>query len=333
MSTYLYDEFVSTKPGDPYRLFPFGKVVKGGRTRNITPAYAKRFRLPHFLPPIKLGSHEEVTPAGGHIISLSVRGDGNCVLCDVGMCKEHGLWAQPEWNEKGNQAVIDGAYRYQSPEVIWDDGGLEDPKNGTAINGPLILGDALIHTPHLGDSAALYSIEPTKESNMTEEMVTLPKGIWDKFFAPLFTKPAERIEVIKEVVPEDYEAAKTQRDEYKAKIEAQEAALLKSGRVEKFTAELKETKADVTLADMLADLPDDKAEQVMSQFRALSAQIKESELMGEKGTEGGNTEADPKASFNTIVLSIVKEKGINYNAAFEQAKAAHADLFKTAFPK
>lgn len=311
----LIQDFVTVKPGEPFRLFPFGTIYKSGKRRDITPEYARTISLPHFRAPIKLGSHEDVTPAGGFITSLEVRSDG--------------IYAVPEWNEKGLQAIENGSFRYNSPEILWS-GGLENPSDGSAINAPLILGTALLHTPHLGEATALYEVEIIKENNM-EENVTFPKSFFDKFIAPWLARDPEvkEVEVVKTIEPEDYAATKLERDELKAKIETQEAASLKAGRVEKFTAELKETKANVDIAELLADLPGDKAEQVMSQFKALSAQIDESNLLGEKGKEGGETEGDPKAAFNAIVLSIMAEKKIdNYNAAFEVAKASHADLFK-----
>ena len=220
-NTYLIENFVNTRTGDPYRLFPFGKIVKGGIVHEITPDSARNFKLPHFKPPIKLGAHDDPTPAGGHIVALEVREDG--------------LYAVPEWNDKGSQALQDGAYRYHSPEVIWEDGGLENPENGAVISGPLVLGDALLHTPHLGEATALYSVNPMEVKDMEENM-TIPKSFWDKFVAPIFAKEPEKVEVVKE--PEDYAATKIERDELKAKIEKQEAEAVRKSRVEKFDAEL-----------------------------------------------------------------------------------------------
>jgi hypothetical protein len=315
-TTYLIDNYVSTKTGQAYRLFPFGKIHKNGKVRNITPETASQFKLPHFKPAIKLGSHDDPTPAGGFIVGLEVREDG--------------LYAVPEWNEKGEIALQDGAYRYHSPEVIWDDGAIENPTDGTMINGPLILGDALLHMPHLGEATALYSIEPTTtEEKPMSENVTIPQNMWDKFIAPLFAREPEvqTVEVVKE--PEDYAATKIERDELKAKIEAQEAAGNRRARVEKFTAELGETKADPALSDLLADLPDEKAEAIMRQFKALSEQINETALTGEAGVEGKGevTTDDPKLDFNRVVVNLAEEKSINYNAAFEQVKSAQPDLF------
>ena len=311
-TTYLLDNYVATKAGQAYRLFPFGRIVKNGKTREITPETASQFKLPHFKPAIKLGSHDDPTPAGGFIVALEVRDDG--------------LYAIPEWNEAGDKAMQDGAYRYHSPEIIWGDGAIENPADGSMINGPLIIGDALLHTPHLGEATALYSIEPTTEE-IPMDNVTFPKEIWDKFIAPIFAREPEKVEVVRE--PEDYTATKAERDELKAKIAEQEQATARLARVEKFTTEIAETKADPELADLLADLPDEKADAIMRQFKALSAQIDEGAIEGEKGTDApGATSDDPQAAFNAAVLALAQEKGIFYHVAFEQVKREQPDLFK-----
>lgn len=317
-TTYLVDDYVATKTGEAYRLFPFGRIVKNGKVRDITPELAAQFKLPHFQPAIKLGSHEDTTPAGGHIKALEVRADG--------------LYAIPEWNEKGETAMRDGAYKYHSPEIIWSEGALENPTDGSYINGPLIVGDSLLHMPHLGEAAKLYSVEiiQTGEQPMSEN-ITVPTSLWDKFIAPLLQKP--ETQEVKTVIPEDYESTKLELNEVKSKLEAQAFAVERKTRVDKFESELKETKADPTLAELLADLPEEKAGLVMRQFKALSEQIKESNLTEEKGTDSTGVAGDPKAEFNAAVLNIVKDAHVNYNAAFEQAKIQHADLFKAAFAK
>lgn len=311
-STYLYSEFTTLTPGSGFRLFPFGRVHKGGNVYDITPEFAKTIKLPHFAPPIKLGSHEDETPAGGFITSLEVRDDG--------------LYAIPEWNEVGKKAIDSGSFRYNSPEILWQ-GGLQNPKDGIVIRDPLIVGSALLHMPHLGNDAALYSVEPidNKEIDMLEN-VTVPKNLWDKFNAFIDSRitPPEPQKV--EVIPDDYEAAKRERDEFKSKIDAIEAEKIRTTRVEKFEAELKETKADPALADLLADLPDEKADGIMKQFRALSEQINASALLGEKGSEGGPID-DPKAAFNALVLKYGAEHKVDYNAAFEIVKTENPELF------
>ena len=317
-NTILFDEFVNVKPGQPYRLFPFGKIIKNGKVREITPEFASTIKLPHFKPAIKLGSHEDATPAGGHIIGLEVRTDG--------------LYAVPEFNDKGNKALADGAYRYHSPEIIWE-GGMENPKDGSIISAPLILGDALLHTPHLGEDAALYSVEEIKQETIMDNM-TIPTSFWDKFIAPLLEKKQEvKIEEkVVEVAPEDYEATKTKLAEYEAESVKMQAEAEHKNRVEKFTADLKDTEVNPEMAELLADLDPEKAEKVMQQFRSLNERIKASNLTDEKG-DNGEVVDDPKAAFNALVVAKSAEKKISYNAAFEAVKAENAELFTQAFAK
>jgi hypothetical protein len=336
MNSVIIEEFVNVKAGEAYRLFPFGKIVKGGKVRDITPEFAATVRLPHFKPAIKLGSHEDVTPAGGHMVALEVHADGyeSCTLCKTGECKTHGLFVVPEYNDKGSQALLDGAYRYHSPEIIWD-GGLENPDGTGAINAPLIMGDALLHTPHLGEAASLYSvevIESNKEQTNMNENITVPTSLWDKFIAPLLHKEPEVKEVVRVVEPEDYSATKAELETFKAQVELQKAETEKKARVEKFETELKETKAPANLAEILAGLTDEQAGALMKEFRALSEQINVTEIAKEVGTPADAID-DPKAAFNAAVLAVVKEKGINYNAAFEHVKNSQPEMFKSAFTK
>ena len=161
--------------------------------------------------------------------------------------------------------------------------------------------------------------------------VTVPASLWDKFTAFIDSRlnPPQP----EKVVPEDYETAKQERDNFKAEAEKMKADAERKTRLDKFTAELKETKASTDMAELLADLPEDKAAEVMRQFKALSEQINASNLTQEKGVEGKTESTDPQAEFNAAVLALVSEKKLNYTVAFEQAKITHADLFKAAFPK
>ena len=65
---YLIENFVTTKAGDPYLWLPYAKFTKGNITHEVTPELAAKFKMPHFKPPLKLGAHDETTPAGGHLI-------------------------------------------------------------------------------------------------------------------------------------------------------------------------------------------------------------------------------------------------------------------------
>ena len=310
-SIYLVDEYATVSPGDPFRLFPFGKIVKDGNEILFTPELAKKFRLPHFKPPIKRGSHKDDAPAGGFIIGLDVREDG--------------LYAIPEYNEKGLQAIQDGDYRYQSPEVVWDDGPVfEDPGTGEMLYGPMIVGDALLHMPHLGEAAALYSVKPM-EGNMSEQTR------WEKFIA-WFEKEVEAPEPQPEPEPqpavevEAYEAAVKERDEYKAKLDRMEAEAKQAERIGYFTTAMAETKANIELAEMLADLPDETAERFVQEFKALSAQINESALIQEKGTSGDGASDDEGTALIQVINARMEKEGIDFNAAFTKVRDEEPEL-------
>ena len=322
-SMYLIEDYVTVTPGAPYRLFPFGKIVKGGKTRNVTPELAATFRLPHFKPPIKRGSHADDAPAGGHIKALEVRSDG--------------LWAIPEFNENGLQDIVTGAYRYHSPEVIWSDGPVfEDPKTGKMIHGPLIVGDALLHMPHLGEAAALYSVEPIMEGNinMTEEKQTR----WDKFMA-WFDKEVENPVIEpkpapESIVPEDYEALQVkaaQADKLQAEIDHMKAEAERTARIEKFAADLKETKASGDFAEVLAGMPDEVAAKFVQEFKALSEQIKESVLLDEKGNEGEGLPEDPTAALDAAVRAKMEAHKVDYNKALAMVSKESPELVNNKF--
>lgn len=317
-SDYLLDEYVVTAPGSPYRLFPFGKIIKDGKVREITRELAAKFKLPHFKPAIKLGTHDEATPAGGHITALEVREDG--------------LYAIPEYNEKGEEALTNGSYRYQSPEVIWEGGGLENPETGDIIEGPLIVGDALLHMPHLGEAAALYTVNPIEkqEHKMDEKELNL----WERFTAAIERMserepaPAPEVEEEPGVDPEQFEAAVQERDEYKAKFEALEAEGARKEKVEKFAAELPAGEIFSTEDfELLADLDTEQAEKVLDRFKALGAQISANdELTAEVGTSAAG-EDDPRKALNAAIEAYAAEHKVDYIAASRALAAEKPELF------
>ena len=325
---YLLEEYVSVTAGEPYRLFPFGRIVKNGKVREITPELAFQFKLPHFKPPIKRGSHNDDAPAGGHIKALEVRHDG--------------LWAIPEFNEKGLQAVTDGDYRYHSPEVIWDDGPVfEDPETGEYITGPLIVGDALLHMPHLGENAALYSVEPIqREVTMTEalESVSVPKSLWARIEERWFSndepqpepEPIEELEAEPKpaVEIEQFEAIQKERDEYKAQLDRMAAEAEQKARMDKYNAAIAETKANKELVELLAGLEDETADRIVQEFKALSAQINEGALLEEKGTTGDGLPEDPAEAYNAAIAAKAQEKGITWLEAQRLVNVEMPELAK-----
>lgn len=339
----LLDHFVAVKAGEPYRILPFGPIRRGGKERMITPEFAAQFKLPHFKPPIKLGSHADETPSGGSIIGLEVREDG--------------LYAINEMTERGQQAMDDGSYRYHSPEIIWGGMGIEDATTGKVIEGPLIVGDALLHAPALGERAALYQTEIVEQevndmAEKTEQVdtVQVPAKLWDKFTAWLekaFTPPevtpeaepeppAENKEPDKfEVMQAELSALKAEKDarekaEADAKLKAEITAELKS---DKFGSAYVEVKTAEEAAGMLAGMTPEQREWVMRNFAAQIAQVKESALLEERGSAGKGPDENPVQALSARIEAVMTEKKVGYNEAFEAVRQEAPELIKAAYPR
>jgi hypothetical protein len=323
-SVYLIDQFLTTKIGDPFRLFPFGALYRGGSKRQLTAEYARLFKLPHFKPPIKRGSHRDETPAAGHLVGLEVRDDG--------------LYGIPEWNDEGLGALARGEYRYHSPEVIWE-GWVEDAVTGEQITGPLIVGVALLHNPALGEAAALYRVD-TGDRSMSENY-EVPAGLWARFNAWLDRataavsepEPEPEPAPVAPAVPEDYEALKAQAaelEQYRAQVEQLKAEQARAARVAHFAAALADAPAlagDAEAHEILAGLADDVAERVLGKFRALAAQIDESNLTEDVGA-AGSPEGGPDAY--AVLQEAIKaqvDKGLTYNAAIAAVAKEQPALF------
>ena len=326
MSEYVLDQFVSVRPGEPYRLLPFGRITRGGRARDVTPELASKFALPHFKPPIKLGSHDDPTPAGGHITALEVRGDG--------------LYAITELNDAGAAALSAGAYRYHSPEILWE-GGIEDVTTGAVIPAPLILGDALLHTPALGEAAALYTVEEvTNMADATVETVEMPKTLLERLTA-WFERNTQPAPAAPEPEPEpdhgpDIErlsALEAERDEYKARLERIEAEKAQAEQLTALSKELQtgaygaayvEVRGAEEAASVLAGMTPEQREWVMRNFKAMTTQVNESALTGEVGQD-----APPAPNtVNDRIRAYAAEHKINYFEAVQRMTVSTPDLLR-----
>lgn len=328
-SEFAVTEFVTVAPGAPFRLLPFGTLVKGGRKREITPELARRFQLPHFRPPIKLGSHRDETPAGGHIVGLEVREDG--------------LYAVPEYNDEGAAAMTRGAYRYHSPEIVWE-GGLEDPRTGVMQEGPLIIGDALLHTPHLGEAAALYAADITpSEVIMTTETVTMPASLLDRLLALLGRAPTEPTDpapplpaadpepataLTAAVTVDQFAAVQAERDNLAARVAQMEADATRAQRVEHFAAELAGTSLadDAELPALLAALTDEQATELTRRFRALAEQSRVAALTADVGHAGQAATGDPTVALDAAIKAEMAKNKVDYNAALLRVRAEQPEL-------
>lgn len=324
-SELVVTDFVTVAAGEPFRLLPFGVLVKNGRRRTVTPELARRFQLPHFRPPIKLGSHADATPAGGHIVGLEVRDDG--------------LYAVPEFNDEGAAAMARGAYRYHSPEIVWE-GGLENPTTGAIAAGPLIVGDALLHTPHLGELAALYEAEVTRGvESMTSDTVTVPVSWLDRLFGrvpdepPAPTPEPPPVALTANVDAERYAALQAERDNLAAQLATLEADAARAARVQRFESELTGTTlaGDAELPAVLAELSEETALDLLRRFKALAEQVRLSALTADIGHEGEPITGDPTAQLDAAIRARMTADKVDYNMALSRVQAEQPELLTAVY--
>ena len=325
-------KFISLSPGEPYRLLPFGHIGRPGLDKQITPEFAKLFKLPHFKPPIKLGSHNDETPAGGHIIGLEVREDG--------------LYAIPELNESGTSSLDRGEYRYHSPEIIWEDEGIFDA-GGDFIQGPLILGDAFLHTPHLGEAAALYGAQVYRinedldhEEDILDEkksdLTLVEKILGGKLEEKVTELEAEKLSLSEQVteltaakvsLESDVEKLTAERNEAVSKLEAIEAEKVQAEKEAAVREALGEVELDDETVTLLSEMDEEKRDKFIVKFKALHEQAAVGDIEKELGSEGGGID-DPVQAFHLAVTNKIKEAGVGYMQALEIVSEEKPDLFK-----
>ena len=328
-SDFLIDEFFASNYDKAagiikIRLFPFGKVYKGENVYDITPEMASRFHLPHFKPPLKLGSHKEETASGGSFVSLEVGSDG--------------LYGLVSLTDEGRSAFTRKSYRYHSPEVIWPGGGIQDPKTGEMIKGPLLVGAALLHSPHLGEEAALYSVEEPKQVNkgakimeMTQVPTSWLERLLDRFTPGEQPEPVKPEKEQKAVVPNvDEFTARLQEKEnaieaLNAQIAQMQAAQERQTRVEHFATELADETEEIHV--LLAELPEEAANALVTRFKALRAEIKldPGQTAGARGAD-----EEPMSSednLDKIIQEYAAENKVFYHVAFEAVRAQRPELF------
>jgi hypothetical protein len=128
---------------------------------------------------------------------------------------------------------------------------------------------------------------------------------------------------------EKYEAVQAERDEYKAKLAAIEAETAQKARLDMYGAKLQEAKVVLENgAEMLASMTDEQADWVIERFRALGAQVEESELFSEKGTSGEALPEDPKQRQAELISQYAAANNVTYHAAYMAVSRENPELFK-----
>lgn len=324
-TSYIVDQYLTVTPGEPFPLLRVGRLVKNGKVRDVTAELLQQFKLPHFKPAIKRGSHADDAPASGFIKGLEYR--------------DSVLWAIPEWNDSGRSDLERGAFRYHSPEIMWE-GAVEDPATGDMIRGPLIVGDALLHTPHLGEAAALYSTSIQGDEEMTEQTVTMPASLYERFLAmfrteepdPPKAQPEPQTPAEPGVDVDKFNAIQAERDDLAAQLAEIERNQAQATRVQHFAAELSGTSLaeDAVLHGVLAGLTDEQSGPIVERIKALAEQVKVSNLTADVGNNGESDTTDPQMAFDAAVRGRAAKDGIAYHVAAKLVADEQPNLYAAA---
>ena len=141
--------------GKPFRIFPIGEFKRGERTIDLTKERLSEMKVnyeadrPRWKAPIYAGHPTDVQPDPpklGNVASLELKDDG--------------LYAVPEYSEKGKELVDEESYQYVSPGILWKlSGASYTDEQGNEFDNVL---DhvALTNRPFFGSRTAIFSSDP-----------------------------------------------------------------------------------------------------------------------------------------------------------------------------
>ena len=168
-----------------------------------------------------------------------------------------------------------------------------------------------------------------------DEMVSV--SALDKIFSWAFSakqdevKPEQKPEQEPPEPQEDYaaqvETLQTENEQFKAKVAAFEAAGKRQERVDHFAAGFEEVEVNHDLYGILADIPEEQAEQLMVIIKAIAEQARVANLTEDVGGAGANIEGDPVAAFDAAVKKVMNDEAISYPKAMDIVKVAQPEVF------
>ena len=171
---------------------------------------------------------------------------------------------------------------------------------------------------------------------MTVETVEVPKK-WYEGLGDFFKKENGPDTETKEPEekPDEFTAVEKERDEFKSQLDTMKA---KQEQAELFTAVKAEFESDEFGAafqgvgeedeaiKMLASLPEAERAWVLTQFKALSAQIDESKLTGEIGEDADPISDDPVIAYNAAIKAHQEEHKTSYQEAINAVNVEKPEL-------
>jgi len=174
------------------------------------------------------------------------------------------------------------------------------------------------------------------------EFVQVPKTFWEGIVAKFSAQP-EPEQPTPEPVPvaetDEFQAVATERDNYKAELDALKAEKAQADRLsaivtelqdkEKFGSMYVELEGAQEAADVLASMDDVQREWVMRNFRAHAAQIDFGKLEGEQGQAGGESAPDdPRLAFDAAIRLEIVENKLTYAEAAAKVAQTKPELYQ-----
>jgi phage I-like protein len=306
-----------------FRIFPIGTFSRLGRTVELTREklanMARNFKngLPGFRVPIKR-THDDATGKFGDVVDLELRADG--------------LYARPEWLPSGEQMLAEGSFQYLSPEVLWGPTDYDGQQGVT----DLLMGIAALNDPFFPEAALYCASDDTEEGYQEKEEDTVNekqlKNAFSAWLQDLFGQREGAGGEAFQAMAARAEEAEHEAAALRAQAAQAEAERRRQARIERFGAalEVERYAALAHVPELLAAVEDDGlAGRLADQFRALAAQVRESELFGEIGQPTPHDlPDDPVGRYMALAANYAEAHGVDITEAYAAVDALHPDLYE-----
>ena len=130
---------------------------------------------------------------------------------------------------------------------------------------------------------------------------------------------------------EDYgakvEAYEAELEQYKAQVAEFEAKQERQARIDNYAAELEEVEVDDNWPELLADLDDEVAGEIVQKVKAMAEQARVANLTEDVGSGGADEQGDATAVFDAAIKKVMNDEGVSYPKAMEVVRVQQPEVF------
>jgi hypothetical protein len=168
---------------------------------------------------------------------------------------------------------------------------------------------------------------------MEEKTVSVTESFFERLVNRVFDRSQEDAPKADNLTAgvnlEEFSALQARKAELEAEIVRLQNEQEFAARLDKFSAKIASTKVAMDgAALMLASMTSEQAEWTLTQFKALSAQIDESQLTAGIGKSGVELSTDPQEKLNVAIKARMAANNTDYLTAFNQLREQDPELFK-----